>query len=169
MTKAFNFSYHFSLFLFFYGVIIFAYFDHTWQMSTTFVFVIVFANFYIFHNQFSRKCWDVRKNSFQQCVTNGWFLTYKIVVWMFVISLFTYKILKHQCRAEWIGLYSTSLRTIDWQIYDSVIRGFSPHFTFLFVWSEPKRIWILFASYSHVSVYSKTPFIRIIRFTFASK
>jgi hypothetical protein len=29
--------------------------------------------------------------------------------------------------------------------------------------SESKRIWILFASYSHVSVYSQTPFIRIIR------
>jgi hypothetical protein len=27
-----------------------------------------------------------------------------------------------------------------------------------------KRLWILFASYSHVSVYSQTPFIRIIRF-----
>jgi hypothetical protein len=29
--------------------------------------------------------------------------------------------------------------------------------------SEFKRIWIVFASYSHVSVYSQTPFIRIIR------
>ncbi len=28
--------------------------------------------------------------------------------------------------------------------------------------SESKRIWILFASYSHVSVYPQTPFIRII-------
>jgi hypothetical protein len=35
--------------------------------------------------------------------------------------------------------------------------------------SKSKRIWILFASYSHVSVYSQTPFIRIIRFIFASK
>ncbi len=35
--------------------------------------------------------------------------------------------------------------------------------------SESKRIWILFASYSHVSVNSQTPFIRIIRFIFASK
>jgi hypothetical protein len=32
--------------------------------------------------------------------------------------------------------------------------------------SESKRIWILFASYSLVSVYSQTPFIRIIRFIF---
>jgi hypothetical protein len=32
-----------------------------------------------------------------------------------------------------------------------------------------KRIWILFASYSHVSVYTQTPFLRIIRFIFASK
>jgi hypothetical protein len=35
--------------------------------------------------------------------------------------------------------------------------------------SEFKRICILFALYSHVSVYSPTPFIRIIRFIFASK
>ncbi len=35
--------------------------------------------------------------------------------------------------------------------------------------SESERIWILFASYSHVSVYSQTPFIRIIRLIFASK
>ncbi len=34
---------------------------------------------------------------------------------------------------------------------------------------ESKRIWILFASYLHVLVYSQTPFIRIIRFIFASK
>ncbi len=35
--------------------------------------------------------------------------------------------------------------------------------------SESKRIWVLFASYSHVSVYSQTPFICIIRLIFASK
>jgi hypothetical protein len=35
--------------------------------------------------------------------------------------------------------------------------------------SEYQRIWILFASYSHVSVYSQISFIRIIRFIFASK
>ncbi len=35
--------------------------------------------------------------------------------------------------------------------------------------SESKWIWILFASYSHVLVYSLTLFIRIIRFIFASK
>jgi hypothetical protein len=37
--------------------------------------------------------------------------------------------------------------------------------------SESKRLWILFASYSHVSVYSHhlfTQFIRIIRFIFAA-
>ncbi len=33
---------------------------------------------------------------------------------------------------------------------------------------ESKRIWILFVSYSHVSVNSPTPFIRIIRFIFPS-
>ncbi len=34
--------------------------------------------------------------------------------------------------------------------------------TFLFALKRIKRIWILFASYSHVSVYSHTPFIGII-------
>ncbi len=43
VTKALNFSYHFSLFYFY-------------VESTTCVFAIVLANFYIFHNQFSRKC-----------------------------------------------------------------------------------------------------------------
>ncbi len=32
-----------------------------------------------------------------------------------------------------------------------------------------RKIWMLFASYSHVLVYSQTPFIRIIRFIIASK
>jgi hypothetical protein len=40
---------------------------------------------------------------------------------------------------------------------------------FYSLWSKSKRIWIFFASYSHVSVYSQTPFIRIIRLIFASK
>ncbi len=40
---------------------------------------------------------------------------------------------------------------------------------FYSLWSESKRTWILFASYPHVSVYSPTPFVRIIRFIFASK
>jgi hypothetical protein len=37
---------------------------------------------------------------------------------------------------------------------------------FLSLQSESKRIWILFASYSHVSIYSQTPFIPLqnIRF-----
>ncbi len=35
--------------------------------------------------------------------------------------------------------------------------------------SESKRIWILFAAYLQVSVYSQTLFIRIIRFIFVSK
>ncbi len=41
-------------------------------------------------------------------------------------------------------------------------------FTIFFysLWSESKRKWILFASYLHASVYSQTPFIRIIRFIF---
>jgi hypothetical protein len=43
------------------------------------------------------------------------------------------------------------------------------HNFFYALQSESKRIWILFASYSHVSVYSQAPFIRIIRFIFASK
>jgi hypothetical protein len=40
---------------------------------------------------------------------------------------------------------------------------------FYFLRSESKQIWILFASYSHVSLYSQTPIIRIIRFIFASE
>ncbi len=35
--------------------------------------------------------------------------------------------------------------------------------------SESKQIWILFASYLHVSVYLPTPFIHIVCFMFASK
>jgi hypothetical protein len=140
-----------------------------------------------------------KEKFFQHCDTNGWFFTYKIVVLMFVISLFTYKILKLQCSAEWIGLYSSALRTIDWPICDL---GIFPTLYYLQIscailhWltrklyadfthqTRVRRIRNFFlirlganpseyGSYSlHIRMFryiSQTPFIRNIRFIFASK